>query len=292
MADKRMIDRAIFESSVMHKLSATFPDAELEAQRIFEVMILMADDYGRGRLIFQNIKMKAFGSCPNRYEKVSLSDVETWVNQIASQGAIVLYEKGEERYYALTGWERYQSGKWYRRTSNLPEPPVDLIPSESRQSVEVSRETVEQEKRSQEKKIEAKKEPEKIDIEGKKELIALCRELVPAKCSSPSQLMKQVDALDKLFRIDQEKIDIERLYSPEEWKAEVIAVLRFAKSDTEPRGASGFCWATNFQSIARVRDNGCDKYINMRSQYLASKRSSKTKRDDSDKFSSTGKVQL
>ena len=76
MAEKRMIYRDIYESSIMHGLSESNPDYELESQRVFEALILSADDHGRGRLIYQNIRIKAFGSTPNRYIEMTSKLIE------------------------------------------------------------------------------------------------------------------------------------------------------------------------------------------------------------------------
>ena len=131
MAEKRMIRRDIFESSVMVNLAEKNPDLELEAQRIFETLILMADDYGRGRMLPSIIRSKAFVSTANAIGKVSLENVKDWITEIERQGAIEIYEVGDDKYYRMTGWNKYQDGKWYKKDSLLPP-----SPTESRKSIE------------------------------------------------------------------------------------------------------------------------------------------------------------
>lgn len=292
MAEKRMITRDIFESSVMHSLSAGNPDFELEAQRVWEALILIADDWGRGRLIYQNIRIKAFCSAPNRYDKVPLELIEKWVKEIEGQKAIQIYEVDGDKYFYLTGWDKYQSGKWHKRNSMLPPPPG--FPSRTSKK---SPDKAAQVKGSKGKEnIKSNVTPKKsVASRDKKELIKFCREIVPLKCSSPAQINKQVDALEKLTNYDKSKLDPECLYSAEAWKIEVFAVLRFARADTEGSGKwSG--WSKNFQSIPRLREDGCDKYINIRVSYLDRQKRSKggsgKKIDDPGKFKKTGKTQL
>lgn len=289
MADRRMFTRDIFESSVMHNLGSSFPEYELEAQRVFECLILMVDDHGRGKLILQNIRMKAFVSAPNTFQKVSTELIRKWIEKLEIDGALEIYSIGGQEYYHLTGWDKYQSGKWYKKKSFLPSPP-----SESSRVSKNCRESVEQEKLSKRKGKEEKKRTSGIpdDSIDRKILIAFCKETVPQKCSSPAQLNKQVDSLDKLIRLDRSKIDVDGNYSAKTWEVEVYEVLRWARADITPR-ANGFCWSMNFQSIPRLRENGSDKYINMRAQFLSQKGGKKKIRmDDPGNYPQTGKTKL
>jgi hypothetical protein len=290
-----MFTRDIFESSIMHGLADKNPEFELEAQRVFEALILSADDHGRGRLILQNIRIKAFGSAPNSYIKVKPDQIEEWVNQIAEQGAIQIYEANGEKYYYLTGWEKYQSGKWHKRNSTLPEPP-----GFSSQTSKKLPEKVEQEKGSKGKKKEkAKKTSETPEQKAlRKECVEFCREVVPKKCGIASQLKSQVDALIKLITSDQDKNDIEKLYSAEEWKERVFAVLRWAREDTADKHEGDERWDgwdKPFQSIPRLRDDSLDKFIKIEKSYSISEKKKKGKKkkiDDPTKFKETGKAKL
>ncbi len=106
-----------------------------------------------------------------------------------------------------------------------------------------------------------------IESEFDVALIDFVNEILPGN-KSDAQLRKQVDALDKLIRIDREKVCPEM--KPDVWRAEVIAVLRYMRADTEPRGDFPG-WSKVFNSIPRLRANGCEKYQNARGWYLARK---------------------
>lgn len=292
MAEKRMFMRDIFESSVMHVLSADNPEFELEAQRVWEALILSADDFGKGRLIYQNIKTKAFGSAPNRYDKITLEMIENWVKLIAKEKAILIYEVDGTQYYYCTGWEIYQSGKWHKRKSNLPDPPE--IPSQISQK---SPEKVGEVKESKEKKKEkSKKKTETSEDKAlRNELIVFCRKIVPRKCGVATQLKKQIDALLLLITSDQHKVDIEKLYTAEKWKEHVFDILEWARKDVVEQKGTWTGWKKVFQSIPRLREDGCDKFNNMRESYLAETKKEKKspkKIDDPDKFKKTGKEKL
>lgn len=121
MAERRMFARDILKSSVMCKLAELNPEKELEAQRVFEVLILFADDYGRGRVVINAIKAEAFGGTPNTYAKVTNEDIVKWLETIKKEGAIEIYQVGNQQYYQMTGWAHYQRGKWYKKDSNIPD---------------------------------------------------------------------------------------------------------------------------------------------------------------------------
>lgn len=125
MADRRMFDREIFKSSVMVHLGCNNPNCGLAAQRVFETLILRADDHGRGRLIPEVIRMEAFASVPEEFAECEPSHIIAWIKQIEKQGALVRYEINGEQYYYLTGWDKYQRGGWQRAKSLLPEPPQE-----------------------------------------------------------------------------------------------------------------------------------------------------------------------
>ena len=120
MADRRMFSREIFKSSVMINLGRSYPEAALESQRVFETLILTADDYGRGRLIPEVIMVEAFVSAPAVLKIVTPDLIEAWISSIESQGAVITYEVDGDRYYQLTGWDTYQRGGWQKGNSNIP----------------------------------------------------------------------------------------------------------------------------------------------------------------------------
>ena len=126
-SDRRMFNRKIFQSSVCVTLAEKNQGKELHAQRIWEVLILNADDYGRGKLIPLVFKMEAFASCPTAYNEVSLDEIEKWISEIEETGAIVTYKNDVgERFYAMTGWFLYQTG-FDRQESILPPPPEETL---------------------------------------------------------------------------------------------------------------------------------------------------------------------
>lgn len=123
-------------------------------------------------------------------------------------------------------------------------------------------------------------------------LVSFVKEILPGN-RSESALRKQVAALDKLLRLDREKIapDME----PTVWQDEVFAVLRALRADTEPRGDFPG-WSAVFNSIDSLRKNGSQKYQNARGWYLAkSKPGQRTFNDrltDDSKFTKTGEIEL
>lgn len=179
MADRRMFDRAIFKSQVMCALSEKNPKMELEAQRIFEILILFADDYGRGRILLSAIKLEAFGTSPNVFAKVGMEDIEKWLKQMAAEEAINIYTVKGNRYYELTGWDFYQSGKWYKRQSNIP-----LPPKSKRESTAVKSRT---------------SEPSKASIK-------LVKELFPKEMERKN-INKEARVLDELHEVDGYSLD-------------------------------------------------------------------------------------
>jgi hypothetical protein len=144
-----MFDRTIYKSSVICNLATSNPEKELESQRVFQTLILIADDYGRGRLIPQVIRMEAFGTSPNVFSEITNEDILKWVEDIQSDGALEVYEVDGQKYYHLTGWSKYQHGKWRPRDSKIPSPPSEKkkrkVPKEKKE-----------EKRREEKRRERK----------------------------------------------------------------------------------------------------------------------------------------
>jgi len=90
--------------------------------------------------------------------------------------------------------------------------------------------------------------------------------LIPELENNKSALKRNLDALEKLFRLDREKICPH--YGPEQWKAHVIEILEWMAHDTEGNGKwKG--WASVFSSIPRLRQNGCEKFISARRSFLS-----------------------
>ncbi len=110
------------------------------------------------------------------------------------------------------------------------------------------------------------KKEKSIESEFNATLIEFADKIIPGK-KSKQALRKQVAALDKLIRLDREKITPEM--SPGLWELEVYEVLKAMRADTEVRGTwKG--WSSVFNSIPRLRENNCEKYRNARSWFLSS----------------------
>lgn len=173
MTDRRMVHRNIYESSVCWTLSTKFPKYEgLKAQRVFEALIFLADDYGNGRFIPSMIRNKAFSSLPDVLMDVSDDDIIKWVETIQSvEKAVLIYEVNNQKYFTLTGWQHYQRGNWRPAETNIPFPPKEVFIKYSLSMPEVfnskqvkcglSKPKVAgiEEKRREEKRKEKKKEP-------------------------------------------------------------------------------------------------------------------------------------
>ena len=79
-------------------------------------------------------------------------------------------------------------------------------------------------------------------------------EILPDQKFNQPQLLKQIAALGFLVK--------------DYGEDEVFAVLRWMRQDTEVRG-NWKGWSAVFNSITRLREGGCQKYLNARGQYLA-----------------------
>jgi len=129
MPERRMISRDIYDSSVAWTLGTQLEGYDgLKAQRVWEALILLADDYGNGKLIPAMIRKKAFASVPDVEKDVTEDDIIKWINLIeAMEKAVLTYEYAGQKFYTLTGWEHYQRGNWRPEESNIPLPPKELF---------------------------------------------------------------------------------------------------------------------------------------------------------------------
>jgi len=149
-----MISTGIYDSSVAWTLGQKNPGfMGLAAQRILEVLIFLADDYGRGRYIPGMIRIRAFSSIPEILDEITDADVETWLQQIESEGSVSTYEIDGQKYYTLTGWRYYQRGNWRPRPSNIPPPPWEEgeSPPDDRDVTKPDKSTIKSQKKSQKK---------------------------------------------------------------------------------------------------------------------------------------------
>lgn len=303
MAKRRMLNRDIMDSTVMLNLAASNPDYELESQRIWQTLILLADDHGRGKYIPLIIKLKAFGGTPRTHSNITVEMVENWVRQLVDEGCIVIYEIDGGKYFILTKWWIHQDGVWNPGPSLLPEPPTEVLnlcwyqtkdgpaqglspgegkpkkdkkppklESKSNPKLDLTLDPESNSKSNPEldppqrkgkeikgkeiKGKESKKASKSYDLDGFfLELIEFTYEMFPKESHlgwKKLDWFNQVDALDKLIRIDKFPQD------------EVFKVLRYMRG-------SDF-WDRNFQSIPKLRANGQSKYRSARGQMKPEKK--------------------
>jgi len=259
MADRRMLQRDIYESSVMVALGAN--EHGLAAQRVFETLILAADDYGRGKYLPATIRAKAFGTVPDSYATVTPQMIDRWCRQIENEGALCIYRVGNDDYYQLTSWNKYQRGDWQRGKSELPPPPDSYLSNKGddltvkeqldNSSVTVSDSgdeiEIEIEERNTTKRRGGKPPPSD-------KAKAFVGELFPKL--KDKQVDAQAVVLDEIERIDGRRLE------------DVMPALRWARTDD--------FWSRNFLSCAglRKRKNGAGdamKYEKIEAAYRASK---------------------
>lgn len=256
-SDKRMFNRKIFHSSVCVKLAECNEGKELHAQRLWEALILDADDHGRGKFIPISLRAAAFGTTPTAYTEVTNDDIEKWMREIEETGAIVIYDNNVgERFYALTGWKVYQSGNWRRKPSLIPDPPHDKqhlfktnphdpTQEPDRTYTEAIHETPETYtgvtgNRIEENRREEKKNKIPLKSNSKPnpppEYTQLVKELFPD--IDQHRATQQAEIIDQIIRIDKFPFD------------KLKPILQWAREDD--------FWSTNFLSCAplRKRRNG------------------------------------
>jgi len=118
-----MVSTSFSESSICLLYAEEFSKAEdvLAAQKILLTLILMADDYGRGKLLPAAIRSKAFCGIGILLDSLRDDFVERCVR-------LMVYEVANHRYYALNNWKHWQRGNWRPRQSNIPEPQAPPAP--------------------------------------------------------------------------------------------------------------------------------------------------------------------
>lgn len=264
MTDRRMISTNIFECSIAYRLGSEDPGLMgLAAQRVFMALILLADDFGNGRYIPANIRVRAFAATPEAMGNISEDQIDKWMKVMADEGAVEIYQVKNQRYYSLTGWEHYQRGNWRPRVSNIPKPQSQLKVSDTLQGKSEPKSPGT--KRSEGKEIEQKGREEKVTKEYSTDLVEFVDEIFPVSDYqgwTDAHRLKQVDALEKLTRLDHHTQDV------------VFQVLRWMRAD-------GF-WSGTFQSITRLRINGQEKFLNAMGQMDKSKIKGETREVDSD----------
>ncbi|MBU1067003.1 hypothetical protein KKE60_04420 [Patescibacteria group bacterium] len=234
---------------MMVQLGCSNPGFGLEAQRVWETLILRADDYGRGKFLPGVIRAEAFGTVPDVFPTVTDELIISWVLQIEKEGAIQIYEHEGDKFYALTGWNRYQRGDWQRGESQLPEPPQldNSDGTDAEQSATVRTKDKYKSKVKEKSKEKEEREPPPSAY------VDFINEIFPDNSFTVGQMLKQCNALGKL--IDK--------YGQEE----VCAVLRWGSQDTGKHGDDFPGWKAVFHSVERLIKDGNQKYLNMRGGY-------------------------
>jgi hypothetical protein len=163
MVEMRLFHRDLLQSSLYYHLGEALPGRELHAQRVFETLILMADDYGRGRWIPADVRTRAFSSAPTAFAEVTLAAIDQWMSLIEREGSAYRYSimrfeglgvpcpsaafrtvayiadnteplfkddhaiPNVENYFFLPKWFSYQKGQKYRRKSMIPGPSPEFL---------------------------------------------------------------------------------------------------------------------------------------------------------------------
>jgi len=269
-----MVSTNIFECSVAYRLGSEYPDfVGIAAQRVFMALILLADDYGNGRYIPANIRVRAFAATPQALDDITDDDIIEWIGIMEEEGAVRIYDIKGQKYYSLTGCDHYQRGNWRPKSSNIPKPPKEVLDTKRDKLPHKSEGTW----RNEGKGKEENRKEEKGNKEYTPELVEFVDELFPKEEFagwSDAQRLKQVDSLEKLTRIDKFPQD------------EVFAVLRWMRADN--------FWTGVFQSIPRLRDDGQKKYRNARGQWQqkTGHNDARKQHEDDSKFTKTGLVEL
>ena len=100
MASRRMIDPAFWQSETV----AALPIA---ARYFFIGLFSNADDQGRMKAHPALIRSKLYP-----YDDISLDEIREWLERLALDDFVILYENGERDYLQITNWWTYQRPRW------------------------------------------------------------------------------------------------------------------------------------------------------------------------------------
>jgi hypothetical protein len=180
MVDQRLIHREIFQSTLFYDLGEKFPGKELNAQRVFETLIVLADDYGRGRYIQADIRARAFTSAPSAFGETTLDDIDKFMDVIEKNKSAFRYPIEGDTYFFMPKWFEYQPLK-YRKKSHIVPPSKkflsklklyladsgEILPMEEKRGGKLDKTPTEEkgkEKKKKEKKENVDKPPNKFLI--------------------------------------------------------------------------------------------------------------------------------
>jgi len=283
-SDRRMFNRKIFQSSVCVVLADKNVGKELHAQRLWEILILNADDEGRGKLIPVALRADAYGTCPTAYNEITNDDIEKWVKEIVSTGAMVIYsnEVGE-RFFALTGWDVHQSGDWHRWPSLIIPPPPEydhLFKSHPKTNIKYKKGICSTDARTLNPLCSTDAPPDAIpkrkEEKIKKEIATNQKHLSPPLSekfliavqnlfhdmeSNSDKHLKQAQVLEEIERIDGFPLE------------QLLPILDWAKHDK--------FWKFNFKSCGRLRRKNDEDFMKWQSIKAAYDREHSMESDDS-----------
>lgn len=106
--------------------SRSLSRVSMHADLTFRALIVAADDYGRHEAEPRLLKAALY---PLR-DEVTPAEVRGWVDELAGDGCVRLYEVDGREYLELTGWERHRGRGRRADASKYPDPPGVSGPSE------------------------------------------------------------------------------------------------------------------------------------------------------------------
>jgi hypothetical protein len=99
--------------------SLSLANVSIEAENTFRALIVAVDDYGR--LEADPLILKA--ALYPRRTKATPDRVRGWVDELATDGCVVIYRIGPREYLQLTGWEEHRGKTNRAKLSRFPDPP-------------------------------------------------------------------------------------------------------------------------------------------------------------------------
>lgn len=106
--------------------SRSLSRVSMHADLTFRALLVAADDYGRFDAEPRLLKAALY---PLR-DEVTPADVRGWVDELAGDGCVRLYEVDGREFLELKGWERHRCNGRRAKTSKFPDPPGVSEPSE------------------------------------------------------------------------------------------------------------------------------------------------------------------
>ena len=136
MVGRRMVSTELPQSSVFFRAAEKYEDdieQTMACQLFFLALILKADDYGRGKIIFKVLRAKAFVTIPELMLRYSDDKNMEWLRLYEDDKAIEIYtdearagtDTEAQLYYRLCNWQYYQRGNWRPRASRIPPSPQE-----------------------------------------------------------------------------------------------------------------------------------------------------------------------